>query len=336
MYKATPGPNADDSRNAPYILGFRSVVYAIAAGNTCILKGPEFSPRCAWAIGDIFRQAGLPAGVLNVISHSTQNAAAVTKALIEDPRVKKVNFTGSTAVGRIIGSLCGQNLKPCLLELGGKAPAIIWEDADLEKAANACAVGAFLNAGQICMSTERIIVHENIKDAFAKAFANAVNGHWSNAQVLINKTGVERNKRLVKDAVSKGAELLVGDVEATEEHETKMKPIVISGVKTEMDLYKTESFGPTVSLITVSTEEEALEIANDTEYGLSSAVFTEDLRRGLRLAKGIETGAVHINGMSVHDESNLPHGGCKSSGYGRFGSSGLEEWVRTKTITYKD
>lgn len=260
----------------------------------------------------------------------------MTKALIEDPRVKKVNFTGSTTVGRIIASLCGKNLKPCLMELGGKAPAIVWEDADLKKAAQACAMGAFLHSGQICMSTEKVIVHENVAKEFELQFQAAVAEGWSDAQVLINKIGVQRNKTLIKDAVSKGAKILHGDVDAEEDQPTKMRPIVVSGVKPDMDLFKTESFGPSVSVMMIKTEEEALTLANDTEYGLSSAVFTEDLRRGLRLAKGIETGAVHINGMSVHDEPGLPHGGCKASGFGRFGSVGLDEWLRTKTITYKD
>jgi acyl-CoA reductase-like NAD-dependent aldehyde dehydrogenase len=311
-------------------------VFAIAAGNTVILKSSETSPRSFWAIGDCFREAGLPDGVLNVIAHKPSDAPSITKALIEDPRVKKINFTGSTQVGKIIGELAGRNLKPVLLELGGKAPAIVWEDADLPSAAQACAMGAFLYAGQICMSTERIIVHKNIAEAFEREFVAAAKGGWSDVQVLISEAGVEKNKLLIKDAVSKGASILHGELEAVEDTNTKMKPIGVKGVREGMDLYKTESFGPTVSFIVVDTEEEALRIANDTEYGLSAAVFTEDLRRGLRFAKEIESGAVHINGMSVHDESGLPHGGVKQSGYGRFGSMGMDEWVRTKTVTYKD
>lgn len=311
-------------------------MFAIAAGNTVILKASETSPRSFWAIGDCFREAGLPDGVLNVIAHKTSEAHSVTKALIEDPRVKKINFTGSTHVGKIIAELAGRNLKPVLLELGGKAPAIVWEDADLPSAAQACAMGAYLHAGQICMSTERIIVHKNVAEAFEREFIAAVKGGWSDEQVLINEVGVNKNKKLIKDALSKGASIVHGQVEESAGTNTKMKPIGIKGVREGMDLYNTESFGPTVSFIVVETEEEALRIANDTEYGLSSAVFTEDLRRGLRFAKEIESGAVHINGMSVHDESGLPHGGVKQSGYGRFGSMGMDEWVRTKTVTYKD
>jgi len=256
--------------------------------------------------------------------------------LIENPKVKKINFTGSTMVGKILAKVAGENLKPILLELGGKAPAIVWEDANLELAAQQCALGAFLHGGQICMSTEKILVHKNIVQKFEEEFRAAIAKGHSDAAVLINKGGVEKNKRLLRDATSKGATLLNGSIDTRESTETRMRPVVVKGVTPEMDIFHTESFGPTVSLIIIETEEEALRLANDTEYGLTSAVFTEDLRRGLRMAKGIEAGACHINGMTVHDETALPHGGMKSSGYGRFGSCGLDEWVRTKTITYKD
>lgn len=304
-----------------------------------MLKAPEFSPRCTWAIASVLAEAGLPAGVLNVIAHQTSDAKAVTEALIENPLVKKVNFTGSTAIGRVYGSLCGKNLKPVLLELGGKAPAIIWHDADLKAAAHACALGSFLHAGQICMSTERVIVHKSISSPFAEEFKSAVETIFSSkedAPVLINAAAVKKNKNLVTDATSKGAKILAGNINASESSDTRLRPIIISGVKPSMDLWYTESFGPTVSFIEVETEEEALKIANDTEYGLTSAVFTNDLRTGLRFAKGIESGAVHINGMSVHDETALPHGGVKASGYGRFGSTGMQEWLRTKTVTFKN
>ncbi|KAH6854226.1 Aldehyde/histidinol dehydrogenase [Chaetomium sp. MPI-CAGE-AT-0009] len=323
--------------NAPYILGVRSVLFPIAAGNTAILKGSELCPRTMWGLCSVFHEAGLPDGVLNLLFHEPANAAAITQQLIADPQIKKINFTGSTAVGRIIGRLAGEHLKPVLLELGGKAPAIVWEDADLDNAATQCALGAFLNSGQICMSTERILVHKNVRAAFEPKLTAAIDHIFGgDAPVLINSAGVAKNKKLIEDALAKGASLLYGDVKAQESTPTRMRPIVVAGIKTDMDIYKTESFGPTVALYEIETEEEALRIANDTEYGLSSAVFTEDLRRGLRFAKEIETGAVHINNMSVHDESALPHGGAKASGYGRFNASlGLSEWVRTKTITFR-
>lgn len=313
-------------------------MFPLAAGNTVVFKGSELSPRVMWGINSVFQEAGIPAGVLNFIAHAPANAAAVTESLIASPDIKKINFTGSTGVGRIIGKLAGQHLKPVLLELGGKAPAIVWEDADLDNAAVQCALGSFLNSGQICMSTERILVHKKVRAEFEQKFKGAIDtifGPKSDAPVLIQSPAVQKTKDLLKDAVSKGASVLYGDINAEETTKTRMRPVVVSGVNPDMNIYKTESFGPSVALYEIETEEEALRIANDTEYGLSSAVFTEDLRRGLRFAKNIDTGAVHINNMTVHDESALPHGGSKASGYGRFNSIGLAEWVKTKTVTYK-
>jgi acyl-CoA reductase-like NAD-dependent aldehyde dehydrogenase len=206
--------------NAPHILGIRSVAYPLAAGNTVILKAPEFSPVTSTGFVRALHDAGLPEGVLNLIAHRPADAAAVTRHLIEHPTIKKINFTGSTNVGRIIAEMAGKNLKPVLLELGGKAPAIVWEDADIELAASECAVGAFLHSGQICMSTERIIVHENVIGRFEEAFRKAAARfapEGGEKPVLINSAGVEKNQRLLKDAVSKGATILHGDLEKGED-----------------------------------------------------------------------------------------------------------------------
>lgn len=288
----------------------------------------------------VLSEAGLPNGVLNYIVTDPAHAPSVTESLIGNPSIKKINFTGSTPVGRILAKLAGQYLKPVVLELGGKAPAIVWEDADLDLAAQQCAAGAFFFSGQICMATEKIIAHKKISGAFQEKLLGTIKQHFpseGDAPILINTQSVDKNKKLLKDAVSKGASLLHGDVDAEETSKTRLRPIVVSKVTPEMDIYKTESFGPSVSLIEVESEEEALRIANDTEYGLTSSVFTENLRVGLRFARGIETGAVHINNMTIHDEMTLPHGGAKASGYGRFnGLSGVEEWVRTKTITWRN
>lgn len=296
--------------NAPHILGLRACVNPLAAGNTVILKAPEFSPLTFVGFAKVLHDAGLPDGVLNLVAHKPEDAAEITKYLIEHPVIKKVNFTGSTHVGGIIASLAGKNLKPVLLELGGKAPAIVWEDADLEAAAMECVVGAFLHAGQICMSTERVIVHEKVAEKFEEALKSAASQFAPASappHVLVSSAGVSRNQALLKDAVSKGASVIYGD--HTNGSEAKMAPVIVKGVTKDMDLFYTESFGPTVSLMVVKSEEEALELANDTEYGLTAAVFTKDLNTGLRFAKGIESGAVHINGMTVHDEPALPHGG---------------------------
>jgi len=288
--------------NAPYILGVRAFLYALAAGNTVVLKGSELSPRTFWAIGSVMKQAGLPDGVLSVIYHRPEDAVAVTNAVIEHPFVRKVNFTGSTNVGSIIASKAGKELKPVLMELGGKASAIVCEDANIEHAAFQCALGSFLHAGQICMSTERILVNRKVIEPFAQALKGAsekIYAPHADAPVLVAKAGVDKNHKLVSDAVSKGAKLVHGDVSTHEESAYRIRPVIISDVKKEMDIFYTESFGPSVSLIAVESDEEAIEIANDTEYGLSGAVFTENLGRGLKIAREIDSGAIHINSMTV-------------------------------------
>ncbi|KAL2752687.1 hypothetical protein ACRALDRAFT_2044441 [Sodiomyces alcalophilus JCM 7366] len=325
--------------NAPYILGTRAIAFPMAAGNTVVLKGTELAPRVMWAIASVFHEAGLPAGVLNTITHAPASAPKVTAALVANPRVMKINFTGSTAVGRIIARLAGESLKPVVLELGGKAPAIVWEDADLDLAADQCALGSFFNSGQVCMCTERILVHRAVKPAFLAKLAASIDKYFppaGDAPVLISEVAVDKNRKLVADATAKGAEVVYGDAAAREASATRMRPVVLDKVTRDMDIYATESFGPSVSVFEVSSEQEAIDLANDSEYGLTSAVFTEDLKRGLRFAREIESGAVHINSMSIHDESALPHGGVKGSGYGRFNAAGgLAEWVRTKVVTFK-
>ncbi|KAF2840971.1 aldehyde dehydrogenase [Patellaria atrata CBS 101060] len=325
--------------NAPLVLGFRAFVPALAAGCTAVLKGSELSPRTFHCIGSIMAAAGLPKGCLNVIYTRQADAADVTKSLIENPAVKKVNFTGSTAIGRIIAATAGKALKPVLMELGGKASAIICEDADLQKAATQVALGSFLHSGQICMATERILVRKEIVGDFKEALEKAVEGIFGGtkeAPVLIQSAAVEKNQKLIKDAVGKGAKVVYGDVLREEDSKYRMRPIVVEGVSNEMDLYHTESFGPTVSLIEVESDEEAIALANDTTYGLTGAVFTRDLRRGLKIAGQIESGAVHINSMTIHDEASLPHGGVKESGWGRFNAEeGINEFLRLKTITFQ-
>jgi len=330
-------------RNAPWPLGCRAVSFALAAGNTCILKGPELSPRCYYEIVSIFREAGLPDGCLNLIIHRPQDAAEITNTLIAHPAVKKVNFTGSTAVGSIIAATAGKYLKPIITELGGKASMIVLADADIQKAAMACTMGSFLHAGQICMATERVIVQASIADEFTTAFKECTNksyGPEGHSPIFVSAAGANKTKSLVKAALAKGAKVILGDPKESTEADsssTGMRPIILTNVNKGSELYENESFGPCVALYTFETEEEALAIANDTQYGLSGAVFTQNLAAGLRIAKGYETGAVHINTMTIHDESNLAHGGTKQSGFGRFtAQQGLEEWLRSKVVTYEE
>lgn len=224
----------------------RSILYPLAAGNTAILKGSEFCPRTWWAIGNVLQEAGLPAGVLNVLFHRPEDAAQITSALIEHTAIKKINFTGSTAVGRIIASQAGKNLKPVLMELGGKASAIVLDDADLKNAAKQCALGAFLHSGQVCMSSERIVVHKNIKAKFIDAFKEAVDevfGGDKPPPVVVSSAGIEKNKRLISEAVKAGAKVVHGDHEKDELHpetnevsNTRMRPVIVDGVSNDMEL----------------------------------------------------------------------------------------------------
>ncbi|KAL3486479.1 aldehyde dehydrogenase domain-containing protein [Aspergillus germanicus] len=325
--------------NAPWPLGVRAFSLALAAGNTCVLKGPELAPKCFYAIVDTFRQAGLPDGVLNLVFHRPQDASEITTTLISHPAVKKVNYTGSTAIGSIISATAGKYLKPIITELGGKASLIVLADADIEKAAAAATMGAFLHAGQVCMATERVIVHASIAEKFISAFKDstaATYGPSAPVPTLVNGTGAQKTKKLVSKALEQGAEVLFGDItDLTSITSAKMKPIILDRVEKGSDLHVHESFGPSVAIYRFETEAEALAIANDTEYGLSGAVFTTDLAAGLRIARGYETGAVHINHMTIFDDSNLPHGGAKQSGFGRFSAlAGLDEWLRYKVVTY--
>ncbi|PVI02998.1 aldehyde dehydrogenase [Periconia macrospinosa] len=327
--------------NAPYHLGLRAVTFAIATGNTTVLKGPELSPRCYWGLSDIFREAGLPDGVLNLLLHDPKDAPKITETLVAHSAVRKVNFTGSSHVGSIISSLAGKHLKPVLMELGGKANAIVLPDADIRNAAHHCAIGAFTNAGQICMSTERILVHSSIADKFQTAFKEAIESTFGTRKtypVVVTNSSARRNRMLVKDALNKGAKLVHGDLNQVDpEVEAIMPPVVLSKMSPNMNLYGGESFGPSVSLYTYETEEEAIELANDTDYGLAASIFTEDLRSGMHIARQLQVGGIHINTMTVHDEFGLPHGGYKKSGFGRFnGKQGLEEFLTYKTVTWTD
>ncbi|WCT76228.1 aldehyde dehydrogenase [Novosphingobium humi] len=325
--------------NAPIILGVRAIATPLACGNAVILKASEQCPRTHALIIEAFAEAGFPEGVVNVVTNAPADAADVVGALIDAPEVKRINFTGSTAVGRIIATRAAQQLKPCLLELGGKAPLVICADADLDEAVKAAAFGAYMNQGQICMSTERIIVVDAVADEFAEKFAAKVKtltagdprlGNTPLGGVVDAKT-VAHCLSLVDDAVAKGAVLLTGG-------ETTLNVVMpahlVDKVTPDMKLFRDESFGPVVGIIRARDEAHAIELANDTEYGLSAAVFTRDIAKGLRLAKQIKSGICHINGATVHDEAQMPFGGVGASGYGRFGGrQGIDSFTETRWIT---
>jgi acyl-CoA reductase-like NAD-dependent aldehyde dehydrogenase len=325
--------------NAPVILGVRSVAMPLACGNTVVLKASEVCPATHRLIGTVLKEAGLTDGVVNVITHDAKDAGAVSEALISHPAVRRVNFTGSSRVGKIVAQTAAKYLKPVLLELGGKAPLIVLEDADIDAAVSATVFGAFANQGQICMSTERVIVQEKVADEFAAKLAKRVaalpsgdprQGEFVLASVVGRPT-VDRVEKLVSEAVAQGAKVLTGGEKSSG---TIMKGVVVDHVTPKMSLFREESFGPQVSITRVKTADEAVALANDTEYGLSAAIFTRDIARGIELAKRIDTGICHINSPTVQDEAQMPFGGVKASGYGRFGGrAGIAEFTELRWIT---
>lgn len=325
--------------NAPIILGVRAIAVPLACGNSVILKASEQCPRTHALIIEAFAQADFPEGTVNVVTNAPEDAADVVGALIDAPEVRRINFTGSTAVGKIIAKRAAEHLKPCLLELGGKAPLIVLEDANIDEAVKAAAFGAFMNQGQICMSTERIIVVEGVADKFTQAFKTKVEtmaagdprqGTTPLGAVVDAKT-VAHCQSLVEDATAQGASLLAGG-------ETTLNVVmpahVVDHVTPEMKLFRDESFGPVVGITRARDEAHAIALANDTQYGLSASVFTTDTARGLKVAKQIQSGICHVNGPTVHDEAQMPFGGMKASGYGRFGGkAGIDAFTELRWIT---
>ncbi|GAA3673492.1 aldehyde dehydrogenase [Lentzea roselyniae] len=320
--------------NAPIILGTRAVAAPIAAGNTVVLKPSEDAPIASGLfIADVLQEAGLPAGVVNVVTNAPDDAAEVAQVLIGDPRVRAVNFTGSTEVGRIIGTLAAQHLKPAVLELGGKNSLLVLDDADLDHAVDAATFGSFHNAGQICMSTDRILVHRAVAEEFTAKLAAKVASlpHGDPADPgtvigpVISPRAAERVAALVSEAVGAGARIRTGgDGAAT----------VLDGVTPDMRIFQEEIFGPAVVVTAVADDDEAVAIANDTEHGLSTGILTEDSRRGLALARRIRTGIAHVGNQTVDDEPQAPFGGVKASGYGRFGGRwGIEAFSATRWVT---
>ena len=327
--------------NAPIILGVRAIAVPLACGNSVILKASENCPQTHALIVEAFSEAGFPEGTVNVVTNAPEDAAEVVGALIDAPQVRRINFTGSTAVGRIIAKRAAEHLKPVLLELCGKAPMIVLEDADLDEAVKAAAFGAYMNQGQICMSTERIIVVESVADAFAEKFAakvksmpvgNPVAGNTPLGAVVDRQT-VDKCYALIDDAVGKGAKLLTGG-ETTEN--VLMPAHLVDHVTPDMKLFRDESFGPVVGIARARDEAHAIELANDTEYGLSAAVFTKDTARGIKVARQIQSGICHVNASTVSDEPQMPFGGMKASGYGRFGGkAGIDAFTELRWITFE-
>jgi vanillin dehydrogenase len=325
--------------NFPGILTARGFAFALAQGNTIVLKPSEDTPYTGGLVfAEILEEAGIPPGVFNVVPCSRESVAEVGDEMIEHPYVKGISFTGSTPVGRSIAAKAGAHLKKACVELGGKDSLIVLEDADMERATQAANFGSFMHQGQICMSVEKVLVHEKIFPEFLRRFAERaaklkVGDTADKANVigpLINDRQVARVKAQIDDAVAKGAKVVVGGGVRGR----FVEPTILTGVTTDMLVWRDETFGPVVPVVPFRTDDEAIALNNDTEYGLSSGIFTRDEARALAMAQRLETGMCHVNCSSVNDEPHVPFGGSKASGLGRHGGRwSVETFTETRWIT---
>jgi acyl-CoA reductase-like NAD-dependent aldehyde dehydrogenase len=325
--------------NAALLLSARSIAAPLALGNTVVLKPSELSPIVGGLIwGEIFTEAGLPPGVLNIVTHAPGEAAPIGDELVENRAVRRINFTGSTETGRRLAEAAGRNLKRVLLELGGYNPLLVLADADLDYAVNASAFGAFLHQGQICMSARKIIVERPIAEEFSSRLAEKTKtlktGDPKEPSTiigpLINESALQMVTDRVQEAVAKGAKVLAGG----EADGPCFQATVISEVPEDCEFAKHETFGPVVSIEVVDSAEEAIERANSTTYGLSAGILTSNTDRGFALAQQLESGIVHVNDQPVGDEPQMPFGGVKDSGWGRFGGQAvMDEFTELRWIT---
>lgn len=320
--------------NAAITLAVRAVAAPLALGNTVVLKGSELCPKTHEIVAQTFLDAGIPAGVINYVSNAPEDARELVATLVAHPAVRRVNFTGSTRVGREVAIVAAQNLKRCLLELSGKATTIVLADADIPGAARAVTHGAFFNQGQICMSTDRVIVEDKIADAFVVALKlEAEKLQSTSLGHVISPEAVLRLKGLIDDAVAKGAKVVTGAVSEG----AMLQPTILDRVAYGMRVYEEEVFGPIVGVVRVADADEAVTVANDTEFGLAAAVLGEDMDRARAVARRIEAGVIHVNGSTVYDDPTMPLGGMKASGYGRFGgTAAIEEFTEIQWITERE
>ncbi|MCF7699074.1 aldehyde dehydrogenase family protein [Loktanella sp. M215] len=327
--------------NAPVALGMRAIAFPLAFGNSVVFKASELCPVTHVLLGHLLHDAGLPPGVLNIITNAPEHAEEVVEALIANPAVRRVNFTGSTRVGRIVAGIGARHLKRCLLELGGKSPFIVLADADIPRAVDAATHGAYLNAGQICMATDRIIVDHRIADAFVAALVDrATLLTAGDPRLPVTRVGplatpaiAARLSALIDDATAKGATLRAGGPARGQ----FMDATVVDNVSPMMRIYHEECFGPIVGIYRTGSVDEAITIANDSAYGLSSAVWGRDKAAARAVADRLDSGICHINGATVADDPTMPFGGIKDSGYGRFGGTAcLDEFTELRWITTQD
>ena len=325
--------------NYPISMITRKVAPALAAGCTIVLKPAEATPLCAKAVFEVFEKAGIPAGVVNLVT--ALSPEPIGEAFLEDVRIRKLTFTGSTQVGKMLARGAASQLKRVSLELGGHAPFIVCRDADPVHAAKGLALVKFLNTGQACISPNRIFVHADVLDPFLKELSNRVSllkagsGFDPSVRIgpLVNEMAIEKVDRQVQDAIGKGAELVAGGRRLVEDGLEKgffYAPTILSQVSTNMTIYREETFGPVAPIIPYKDEDSLLAMANDTNYGLASYVYTRDLKKAFKLFEGLQFGIVGINDINPTSAA-APFGGMKESGIGREGAiEGIEEYLETK------
>lgn len=325
--------------NFPLFLSMRTIVPALALGNAVVHKGDiQTAVTGGTIMAKAFEEAGLPNGVLNVI---LTEVPEIGDTMIEHPASKLISFTGSTPVGRHIGQVAGGLLKRVALELGGNAPFVVLEDANVDQAVNAAIFGKYLHQGQICMMINRIIVHESLYEEFATKFvAHAKQltiGNPKDPSVvigpMINEQQMQKALGYIEEAKNAGTEVLLDG----KREGNILTPTIFGGVLPDSKLAQTELFAPIASIIKASSDEEAIEIANNTEYGLSSAIFTSDLAKGEELAQTLEFGMTHVNDQTVNAIENTPFGGVKNSGVGRFGNPWvIDEFTETQWVSIQE
>ena len=315
----------------------RKIAPALAAGCTCVLKPAAETPLTALLLAEIFEDAGVPAGVVNMIT--TKRSGAVVGAMLQDRRVRKLSFTGSTEVGIVLLRSAADNVLSCSMELGGNAPFIVFEDADLDAALEGAMIAKMRNGGEACTAANRFFVHRDIADTFSRALATRMAGLKVGAGYdpktecgpLINLDAVHRVKGLVDDAVNRGAVILTGGTISTDEG-YYLAPTVLTNVSPDAEIAQQEIFGPVVALSVFDDEDEVIAAANNSEFGLISYVYTSDLARGLRVSERLESGMIGLNRGLVSDPA-APFGGSKHSGIGREGSHhGIMEFCEVKYI----
>ncbi|MDO9398954.1 MAG: NAD-dependent succinate-semialdehyde dehydrogenase [Herbiconiux sp.] len=321
--------------NFPLAMATRKIAPALAAGCTAVVKPAALTPLTTLFIAGLLEEAGLPKGVLNVIT--TTSTSAVSDPIIADPRLRKLSFTGSTPVGRALIKQASENVLRTSMELGGNAPFVVFEDADLDKAVEGALAAKFRNIGQACTAANRFIVHSSVASEFASRLSERVRamrvGRGTEEGVtigpLINDKAVDKADELVQDALSRGATLVAGG-HRVDGPGSFYEPTVVASVPFGSDILREEIFGPVVSIVSFDTEDEAVRIANDTEYGLVSYVFTESLARGNRMIDALDTGMMGLN-VGVLSNAAAPFGGVKQSGVGREGGTeGIHEYLSTK------